>query len=58
MIENAAEVYVVADASKLTDNNFSFWSELPRHWTLVTSGDADQDALAALRAVGAEIVVC
>lgn len=58
MVENAAEVYVVADASKLTDNNFSFWSELPRHWTLVTSGDADQDALAALRAVGAEIVVC
>ena len=58
MIENAIEVYVVADASKLGDNNFSFWSELPRHWTLVTSGDTDEEHLAPLRAAGAEIVRC
>ena len=58
MIENAIEVYVVADASKLGDNNFSFWSELPRHWTLVTRGDADEEHLGPLRAAGAEIVRC
>ncbi len=58
MIENAAEVYVVADASKLTDGNFNFWSELPRHWTLVTSADADERHLAPLRSAGADIVVC
>lgn len=58
MIEHAAEVYVVADASKLADNNFSFWSELPRHWTLVSSRDAGEDCLGPLRAVGADVVLC
>ncbi|MFT4294866.1 MAG: DeoR/GlpR family DNA-binding transcription regulator [Micropruina sp.] len=58
MIENAAELYVVADASKLAESSFNYWTPLPRQWTLVTSGDAPIDYLSALQAAGATPVLC
>ncbi|OHV07662.1 DeoR/GlpR family DNA-binding transcription regulator [Kushneria phosphatilytica] len=54
MIQRAAEVFIMADATKLGRASQQHWTPLPRHWTLIT--DADDDTLLdAFRLRGAEI---
>ncbi len=57
MMRNAAQVVVVADSSKLVDQNFHYWSTLPREWTLITDHEADRDALEKLRASGGVSII-
>ncbi|MGC3995627.1 MAG: DeoR/GlpR family DNA-binding transcription regulator [Propionicimonas sp.] len=57
MMERAARVFVVADASKLGDETFPYWSALPDEWGLITDHDADRAALAALRSAGATDII-
>ncbi len=46
MIAQAAEVFVLADASKLGRATQSFWAPLPSRWTLVTDAQATAEQLA------------
>ncbi|MFT4108669.1 DeoR/GlpR family DNA-binding transcription regulator [Propionicimonas sp.] len=57
MMERAADVFVVADSSKLTDESFPYWSALPQEWGLITDRGADRAALAALRLAGATDII-
>lgn len=57
MMRNAAKVVIVADSSKLVDQNFRYWSSLPDEWTLITDHEADRDALATLRDSGSVSVI-
>ena len=57
MMRNAAHVVVVADSSKLVDQNFHYWSTLPQEWTLITDHEADRDALEKLRASGGVSII-
>jgi DeoR/GlpR family transcriptional regulator of sugar metabolism len=49
MVEQAREVFVLADASKLGRAESHWWTPLDRPWTLITDGDAPEDALAEFR---------
>jgi DeoR/GlpR family transcriptional regulator of sugar metabolism len=57
MMRNAAKVVIVADSSKLLEQNSHYWSALPQEWTLITDHEADRDALAKLRASGSVSVI-
>jgi DeoR/GlpR family transcriptional regulator of sugar metabolism len=57
MMRNAAKVVIVADSSKLLDQNFHYWSALPQEWTLITDHEADRDALAKLRDSGSASII-
>lgn len=46
MIAQAAEVFVLADASKLGRANQQFWAPLPPGWTLITDSFATEEQLA------------
>lgn len=46
MIEGAAEVFVLADASKLGRAGSHWWTSLPPAWTLITDSSATPDQLA------------
>ncbi|MFL6052957.1 MAG: hypothetical protein ACJ72W_08600, partial [Actinoallomurus sp.] len=50
MVEQASEVYVLADASKLGRASGHWWTALDRPWTLITDAGATEDALAPFRA--------
>jgi DeoR/GlpR family transcriptional regulator of sugar metabolism len=50
MVEQAREVFVLADASKLGRAESHWWTPLDRPWTLITDGDAAPEALAEFRA--------
>ncbi len=45
MTTQAAEVFVLADASKLGRANQQFWALLPRCWTLITDSSATSEQL-------------
>ncbi|RKQ96928.1 DeoR family transcriptional regulator [Kushneria sinocarnis] len=54
MIQRAARLHVMADATKLGRASQQHWTPLPRRWSLIT--DADDDTLLdTFRAQGAEI---
>lgn len=53
MMARAESVCVVADASKLTDGDFQYWSPLPPEWNLITDQQVDFSALRRARAAGA-----
>ncbi len=42
MIRQAAEVFVLADASKLGRDQQQYWRPLNTRWTLITTGSAEQ----------------
>jgi DeoR/GlpR family transcriptional regulator of sugar metabolism len=52
MVENAREVYVLADSSKLGLENSHWWTALDRPWHLITDDGAHQDQLQPFRALG------
>lgn len=51
IVRQAAEVYVLADASKLGRAQQQHWTPLDRAWTLVTDADATTAQLDAFRAL-------
>lgn len=55
MMEQAREVVVLADATKLGRSEQSAWAPLPPRWHLVTDASAADPRVAALAAVGAEV---
>ena len=46
MAAQAAQVFVLADASKLGRASQQFWAPLPRRWTLITDASAGAEQLA------------
>jgi DeoR/GlpR family transcriptional regulator of sugar metabolism len=54
MLRQAAEVFILADASKLGRGSQRFWVPLLPGWTLVT--DAGEEACAPFRAMGLRIL--
>lgn len=54
MIARAAEVYVMADATKLGRASQQHWTPFPQRWTLIT--DADDERLDVFTALGATIL--
>lgn len=58
MVQQATEVFVLADASKLGNAHQPAWLPLTRPWTLVTDAGADEAQLAPFRALpGVTVVV-
>ncbi|OLO05187.1 DeoR/GlpR family DNA-binding transcription regulator [Salinicola socius] len=53
MISRAAEVYVMADATKLGRASQQHWTPFPHQWTLIT--DASDERLESFRALGATV---
>ncbi|WP_395110677.1 DeoR/GlpR family DNA-binding transcription regulator [Actinomadura sp. SCN-SB] len=49
MVEQAREVFVLADASKLGRADSHWWTPLDRPWTLITDSGAAEDDLAPFR---------
>ncbi|MFC5752795.1 DeoR/GlpR family DNA-binding transcription regulator [Actinomadura rugatobispora] len=49
MVEQAREVFVLADASKLGRAESHWWTALDRPWTLITDAGAPEEALAEFR---------
>ncbi|MFC3690944.1 DeoR/GlpR family DNA-binding transcription regulator [Chenggangzhangella methanolivorans] len=57
MMDQAADVVVLADATKLGRAEQSAWAPLPSRWTLVTDARAEPAQIAAMERVGARVVV-
>jgi len=57
MMARAAEIYVLADSSKLGQAPFTAWAPLERPWTLVTDTAATDEQLADFRALAHTQVV-
>jgi DeoR/GlpR family transcriptional regulator of sugar metabolism len=57
MIERAAEVFVLADSTKLGQSPFTAWAPIERPWTLVTDSGVTDETLAPFRALPATRVV-
>ncbi|ABF09468.1 DeoR/GlpR family DNA-binding transcription regulator [Cupriavidus metallidurans] len=51
IIRQAAEIFVLADSTKLGRARQQHWTPLERGWTLVTDGDATADQLEPFRAL-------
>lgn len=51
MLEQAKEVYILADATKLGDSYSSFWTPFPEKWTLLTDFSATETQLSPFRAI-------
>jgi DeoR/GlpR family transcriptional regulator of sugar metabolism len=56
MMEQAREVIVLADATKLSRSNQSAWAQLPCRWTLVTDWRASDEDCEAFAACGASVI--
>lgn len=57
MVDQSAEIYVLADASKLGRHSGHWWTALDRPWTLITDAGASGAVLAPFHAAP-EITVC
>lgn len=57
MMAQAAEIFVLADATKLGRASQPYWAPLPRGWTLVTEAGAPDSLLDPFRREGARIVL-
>jgi DeoR/GlpR family transcriptional regulator of sugar metabolism len=57
MMEQAREVVVLADATKLQRSTQSAWAPLPLRWTLVTDGRATDEDIGNFEAAGARVIV-
>lgn len=56
MMEQAREVFVLADATKLSRSNQPAWARLPCRWTLVTDGRASDEDCEPFAACGARVI--
>jgi DeoR family fructose operon transcriptional repressor len=56
MMEQAREVVVLADATKLSRSTQSAWAQLPGRWTLVTDWRASDEACETFAACGARVI--
>jgi DeoR/GlpR family transcriptional regulator of sugar metabolism len=56
MMQQAREVVVLADATKLSRGDQSFWAVLPGRWTLVTDERASAEECEAYAAAGARVI--
>ena len=50
-------VFVIADSSKLRKRQLGAWTRLAPGWTLITDGDAKDDALAAFLDAGNHVII-
>ncbi|MDK8781771.1 MULTISPECIES: DeoR/GlpR family DNA-binding transcription regulator [Actinotignum] len=57
MMAHASQVYVMADAAKLHNRPYPYWSPFPKRWTLITDTDADAEMLRRLQRSGAEEIL-
>ncbi|CED89969.1 DeoR transcriptional regulator [Actinomyces succiniciruminis] len=58
MLRQAAQVYVIADSSKLDDtNDYPYWSPLPHEWGLITDANASSEQIDALEECGATTIL-
>lgn len=57
MMEQAREVVVLADATKLGRSEQLAWAPLPSRWRLVTDAPATDEQVIALAAAGAQVMV-
>jgi DeoR/GlpR family transcriptional regulator of sugar metabolism len=57
MMEQAREVVVLADATKLGRSEQLAWAPLPSRWRLVTDAPATDEQVIALAAAGAQVTV-
>jgi DeoR family fructose operon transcriptional repressor len=56
MMEQAREVIVLADATKLARATQSAWAQLPQRWTLITDSRADPEQCEGFAALGARVI--
>jgi DeoR/GlpR family transcriptional regulator of sugar metabolism len=56
MMEQAREVFVLADATKLSRTSQSMWAPLPARWTLITDWDASPEQCQLFTAAGAQVI--
>jgi DeoR family fructose operon transcriptional repressor len=56
MMEQAAEVIVLMDSSKLGRADQPAWAPLPRRWTLITDSSATEEQCEAAAAAGAQVI--
>jgi DeoR family transcriptional regulator, fructose operon transcriptional repressor len=56
MAAQAAELFVLADASKLGRASQQFWAPLLRRWTLITDAGASDEQLAPFRRQGVQVI--
>jgi DeoR/GlpR family transcriptional regulator of sugar metabolism len=56
MAEQAAEVFVLADASKLGRASQSYWAPLPRGWCLITDAAAADQQTAPFTRLGVRVI--
>jgi DeoR family transcriptional regulator, fructose operon transcriptional repressor len=57
MMAQAADVFVLADATKLGRASQQFWAPLPRRWTLITDASASDEQIAPfLRQHGVQVI--
>lgn len=56
MIQQARELIVLADATKLSRSEQAFWAPLPPHWTLITDGRATPEDCAPFVEAGARVI--
>lgn len=52
MVENARDVYVLADSTKLGLDSSHWWTPLDKPWTLITDDNATEQQLEPFRALG------
>lgn len=57
LIEQAGEVFVLADASKLGRASSHWWTPLPAKWTLITDSSATAEQLAPFHALSGVTVI-
>jgi DeoR family fructose operon transcriptional repressor len=51
MLEQAREIYILADSTKLGDSYSSFWTPFPEKWTLLTDSNATESQLSPFREI-------
>ncbi|WP_262297726.1 DeoR/GlpR family DNA-binding transcription regulator [Microvirga sesbaniae] len=56
MMDQAREVFVLADATKLSRTNQAMWAPLPARWTLITDWSASLEQCDLFAAAGARVI--
>ncbi|TDE02219.1 DeoR/GlpR family DNA-binding transcription regulator [Jiangella asiatica] len=57
MMARAAQVYVLADGTKLGQRPFHAWARMPASWTLVTDEGAEPAEVQRFRSAGVDVIV-
>jgi DeoR/GlpR family transcriptional regulator of sugar metabolism len=56
MAEQAAEVFVLADATKLGRASQQYWAPLSRRWTLITDAGSTDQQVAPFTRLGVRVI--